>query len=126
MNRLRHGDWLCALAALLLLVVLVVSEDDWGSLGLPTAVLAAAAIVAALAAALTTATRTSPTAPVLALVALIVLALLTAVALLIEAAWLPLLVAVGLFLAAFLAMRDESQPAAEDVPVEVRRAPPAA
>jgi hypothetical protein len=123
MQRLRPSDWLCGLAALALLVVLIVAGEGWDDLGWFTAGAAALAIAAGLACPFLTATRQSPTGPVLAEVAGLVLGLVASIALLAEGAWAGLAAAVALLVGAFLAMKDERQPGAVERPIERRPAP---
>ncbi len=104
-RRLRHGDWVAALSALALLVLLFFdwfgldltppgttdvvafgsfSGDGWSTLGWLALVLCVLAIVIGLANGLLTATRESPAGPVLAAILTMVFGFLATVALLIQ------------------------------------------
>lgn len=124
MRRLRHGDWICGVGAVALLVVLI-AGDGWSDHGWLAVACCALAIGAGIAVPLLTLVRISPSAPLLAGVAAFLSSLAAAIAILADGVGLELAAALVLAAGAYLGLRDERSPGAPEIPVERRPAPPA-
>lgn len=144
MNRLRYGDWLTGIAAVVLFGALFLDwfgvASGWSSLGWAALVFCVLAVIAGLAL-LLVAGQDSPVLPVLTSILATMFGLLSVVALLVQVVaqpgpdevvgvkagwWLGLVASFGIAAGGWLAMRDERTPNARDRPVEVRPAPPVA
>jgi hypothetical protein len=100
LNRLRHGEWLAAAAAVLLIVSLL------GDFGVVDVVLALVALVA-FALFVFQATRTSPALPVAFGVLTVTAGLIGTLVALVAGAWLSLAAVVALTAGGWLSIRDE-------------------
>jgi drug/metabolite transporter (DMT)-like permease len=138
-QRLRKGEWICGVSALVLLGVLFARwfghATGWSSLGWAALVGCVLAILTGVALATLTATHQSPTLPMFLTILATLVGGLATIGLAVElassshaqaGAWIGLAAAVGVAVGGYAAMADDSTPHAPERPVEARPLPPVA